>query len=145
MKEKGWCIRIKLSEALIDRGISLRYTQKEMPLALTDKIGIWLIPVFLFETVGIIGSIAVSSFLLSCHYISFFSFMQLLLGMDLHKMMNVRLLKSTILSAFVSQFLLQSIVLIVAKKLDFLCSFQYTKKLISWKVGPLFKTVNLSS
>ena len=46
---------------LVDREISIRYTQKGKTLSHAEEIekGILLLPVFLSGTVGIIGSIAV--------------------------------------------------------------------------------------
>ena len=98
---------IMVSKTLIDTEISMRYTQKGVPLKLAEEIGnsILLLPVFLSGTIGIIGSIAVSSSLLRYNYITFLTFILLLLGLDLlvHKMMkNDISLRSTIISAFVS-------------------------------------------
>ena len=110
---------IMVSKTLIDREISTQYTQKGISLSLEEEIGksILLLPVFACGTVGVIGSIAVSSSLLRYNYITFIIFIFLFLGLvDLatNKLMGKhRSMIATTTSVMTFQFLLQSILLII--------------------------------
>ena len=109
---------IMVSKTLIDREISTQYTQKGISLSLEEEIGksILLLPVFACGTVGVIGSIAVSSSLLRYNYITFIIFIFLFLGLGLatNKLMGKhRSMIATTTSVMTFQFLLQSILLII--------------------------------